>query len=235
MIQNLKAVLSALMLMILIFSIQGCNYSEGDDEAQASFDLMTTQEKAMHDKAMDTYGEKRLMSVREAVGKRGVRPDENKTPFIDVANVIKFCNENILIPTDVANSTDAQLKAKKANFSGQDFNWYKKIIKQATGEDLDEIQEETEKLAIKNFDSRVKLMAIIEEQVKEKERVVIDRGELLPLEQYRDVKQMARGCESAIAIVESAASQDRPLTHKDADDIQYEKSVCETKKLSDNL
>jgi len=58
MIQNLKAVLSALMLMILIFSIQGCNYSEGDDEAQASFDLMTTQEKAMHDKAMDTYGEK---------------------------------------------------------------------------------------------------------------------------------------------------------------------------------
>ncbi len=232
MMKNLKAVLSALMLMILVFSIHGCNYTEGDDAAQASFDLMTTQEKAMHDKARGKYGEKRLMSVREAVGKRSVTPDENGLPFIDIANVIKFCNENILIPSDVANSTDAQLKAKKANFSGQDFSWYKKIVKQATGEDIEYTPIIIPKPALENDKKKQELYY---KEEKEKEEVVVNKSDLLPLDAYRDIKYMARGCKGAIAIVESAASKNRPLTLKDADNIQYQRSICETKKLNDNL
>ena len=231
--QNLKAILSAFVLMILVFSIHGCTYDEGDDVAQASFDLMTTQEKAMHDKAMEMYNQSRLRSVREAVGKRGVKPAENQIPFIDISNIIKFCNENILVPSEVRSDTDGQLKAKKAKFSGQDYNWYKKIIKEATGEDYVQPLEEKKPSPVQEekivFDRQLEV--IEEEEIEE----VVNQNNLLPLDEYDDIGFLARGCDSAIAIVDKAASNDRPLTIQDKVDITYQKSICETKNLNDNL
>jgi len=233
--ENLKATVSALVLMIFIFSVQGCNYTEGDDKADLSFNLMTSQEKAMHDKALEQFGEKRLMSVRTAVGKRTVKPNENSLPFMDIANVIKHCDETILVPSDARNDTDGQERARRVKFSSQDFEWYKKIVKKVTGEDYVAPEKPVASKPISEDEVKDNFVKRLELAKKDEERVEINPEDLLPLDKYQDVKFLARGCEQAISIIESAAGQDRPLTEEDFKNIQYEKAVCETKKLNENL
>jgi hypothetical protein len=184
---------------------------------------MTTQEKAMHDKVMDGFSQKYLRSVRDAVGKREIKPDENELPFRDIANIIRFCNESILNPEDYSN-TNTRAEAKNSKFDKIDAQWYRKILKIAINgveNDVPPIQS--------------KPISVVEYKVEVDETVAVNKNNLLPLDAYTDIKQIARGCEGAIAIVESAASKDRPLTHKDASDILYEKAICETKKLNENL
>ena len=82
------------MILIMLSLLTGCidTYSETDVVAKKAFDLMTTQEKAMHDKVMDGFSQKYLKSIRNDVRKRLVKPEENDAPFIDIANIIKFNN-----------------------------------------------------------------------------------------------------------------------------------------------
>jgi hypothetical protein len=180
----------------------------------------------MHDLVDTKFSEKRLISVRDAVRNRLKKPDENSIPFMDIASVIKFCNENVLIPEDEWNSTDNQRDAEKVRFSKQDRAWYQKIlIASGDGEEVKEEQESAPSGRIKQIIEHIKLK--ITETDKD--------SDMLPLKHYREVKFMARGCDGAIAIIKLAASKNRPLTNKDADDILYQKSVCETKKLNDNM
>lgn len=226
-------ILKIVLCIIAALSIVGCTYEEGDDVAEASFQLMTTQEKAMHDKVMGEFGQKAVRSIREAVGKRKFRPNENSQPFIDIANVIRFCDDNILVPENFKNGTDAIKKAMKSKFSSQDREWWRRIVMMAMTDpintNLPEVKEEP-KFEIKKFAS------VTVKQLKvEEERVTVNSKDLLPLSKYQDVKFLARGCDQAISIIESAASKDRPLTEEDFNNIQYEKAVCETKKLNENL
>lgn len=217
------------MCILTTLVISGCLYSEGDEKAEKSFSLMTTQEKAMHDKVSDGFTEKYVMSVRQAVFNREIRPDENTTPFIDIANIIKFVNENILIPPDTWTSSNIE-KAMKSKFSVQDGKWYKKIVRIAASSEI----ESNEALPIKIKEVEVKkALERIESNIVK--RVEVNKSDLLPLDKYGDVKFLARGCENAISIIESAASRDRPLTEEDFQKIQYESAVCETKKLNENL
>jgi hypothetical protein len=220
-----------LTVLTIILSVMGCVYTEGDDKAQEAFELMTTQEKAMHDKAVDGHYESYLVSVRNAVRKRNTSPNERAIPFIDIANVIKFCDENILVPVDSWGESTRK-KARASKFSLQDPSWYKKIIK-ATEQDTPlEIEQTTEKITKSQVVRNTERLIAFASKVPEDEVSELD---LLPLKEYRDIKSMARGCDGAINIIELAASKGNPLTNKDADDILYQKSVCETKKLNDNM
>lgn len=225
-------ILKIVMCILVALSMVGCVYTEGDNEAEASFNLMTSQEKAMHDKAMEMFGEKRLMSVRTSVAKRKVRPNESSMPFMDIANVIKHSDESILVPTDARNDTDGQEKARRVKFSSQDFDWYKKIVKRATGKDYTE--------PIKPVSSKPMSVDEVKDEFdkkleRAKERVEVNQDDLLSTDDYSEVQFLATGCERAKSIVESAASQNRPLTVEDFQNIEYESAVCKTKELNDNL
>jgi len=226
----MKILKIVLCVMTALFMV-GCNFSEGDETAKQSFELMNSQEKAMHDLVMKEFNEKAVLSVREAVRTRKAKPPVSATPFTDIAGVIKHCNDAILIPRDFWSNEDSIDEAQRAKFSSQDGDWYRKIVKISTGENYVEPikQVASEPIKIDNFDKKFEIAKV------EEKRVVLNPKDLLPLDKYQDVKFLARGCEQAISIIESAASQDRPLTEEDFKNIQYEKAVCETKKLNENL
>lgn len=230
-------IIKIVICILTALVISGCVFSEGDDKAEKSFSLMTTQEKAMHDKAKDGFSEKYVMAVRRAVYNREVKPDENMMPFMDIANVIKFVNENILIAPDSWTKSNRE-KSQRSKFSSQDVNWYRKIIKLATNDVVVESNEADQDIAEKHGLS-VKEVENIKEGVYERvlDRNIkrVNKSDLLPLEDYRDLYHFVRGCESAINIIQSAASKNKPLTIKDRENIVYQKSVCETKKLNENL
>ena len=224
--------LKIVMCILTALTIAGCNYSEGDDKAERSFELMTSQEKAMHDLVAKEFNEKAVMSVREAVRQRTIRPPENTMPFGDIPGVIKHCNDAILIPRDFWSTEENIDGAQRAKFSSQDKEWFRKIFKLTTGEDYEE--EYDEQLPIEKAQLTIRDM-ILKEPTQKTVEFEMNKEDLLPLNEYDDIRFLARGCDSAIALVDRAASNERPLTIQDKVDITYQKSICETKKLNDNL
>lgn len=235
--------LKIVMCILTALTIAGCVYTEGDEKAEQSFDLMTSQEKAMHDLVMKEFNEKAVMSVREAVWQRSIKPSENAMPFRDIPGVIKHCNDAILIPRDFWNDEDSIDGAQRAKFSSQDKAWFMKIVKMASGENYEEEEYDTQ-LPVAEVTNKYEEQAVrteIKQRIyKEASKLieeveVVDQSDLLPLDEYDDIRFLARGCDSAIALVDKAASNERPLTIQDKVDITYQKSICETKKLNDNL
>jgi hypothetical protein len=118
-----------ILCLITGLVLTGCGdyYDEGDHTAEQRFDKFTSQEKTLYKAVQDQWGQKRLIYVREAVGRREARPAENKLPFSDIANVIKS-NNSAALKLDAAWQPSNKNKYIKARWDRVDEKWYRELM-----------------------------------------------------------------------------------------------------------
>jgi hypothetical protein len=124
-----RHIILALLILLSVTLGLGCGsrYSEGDETANKAFKKMTIEEQSIYTGVEDVWGASYLISIRDAIRLREIKPNESTIPFIDVANIIISNNKVTLKMNDIWD-TDKKNKKILGRWSRINESWYKQML-----------------------------------------------------------------------------------------------------------
>lgn len=227
----------------------GCNYTEGDDKAAQAFNLMTTKEKLIYDRAAKNWNEKVLMPIRQAVHKRQAPPSEDFYSFADITEIVKSVNE-VNMAMDPNWGADQTNKKTAAKFSNIDPEWYRSVILKGDTAEIKKLVEkakaDAEKLAALEAAAKEKEEKdqVRDEQPKSQPVAYIapkpvyeesvNLSDLVPEHEYSDIQFEITGCQPAIDhLNDIITNYRRPITHADREELIKLSLYCKTVELGE--
>jgi len=241
----LKDQLLAILCVVLFsFMCAACDsYSEGDELANKAFEKMTEQEKTYYSKVQDAWGEKYLTFIRAAIRKRMYKPDESSIPFGDIPKLIVSTND-VTMTIEESWTGDTRKRRGANKFSEIDGRWYDKIRTLATGGEKEDSWKKQSYKPAKQEPPPVSEPMYVDSfvvsspppRVEEfEEGVQYDMDDLLPDDEYLDLKLQISKCPLAKAYLSKVVRSGRPITLKDRD-VMVEKALyCKSVALNNSF
>ena len=220
-----KYIMIALSLLMAL-SLYSCIYEEGDEVAAQAFAMMTAQEKILYDAVEKQWNQKKLLPIRNAVRARKVRPDDNSFPFKDIASVIEKIN-TVTMVMDSNWSEDTITKKEKAKFNSVDPTWYRKLL----GETI----KPQKKTRIAKAIPSKKSYSGKPSPPKNPIATRVDNDDLLPLEEYEELRFLMKRCQEAKDIFNIMVTRGSPLTYDDRNEIYEKLLICEARRVNENM
>jgi len=208
------------------------SYDEGDEAAQQAFNKMTEQEKAYYSKVQNAWGQQYLKFIRAATRKRTYKPDESAIPFGDIPKIIVSTND-VTMTIEESWTGDTRKKRRANKFSEIDGRWYDKVLTLARGGEEDDpwkkqsykpVRQEPAPVSEPMYVDSFKVSSPPPKPEEFEEDVQYDLNDLLPEDEYLDLKLQISKCPLAKDYLSKVVRSGRPITLKDRD-VMVEKAL----------
>ena len=220
--------------LICLLLMSGCaEYSEDSFDnyykSNKAFAQMTVQEKILHDKVKNSWGQEKLLGLRDIVRQRPGKPDEDSIPFVDLAKTIVTINDVVLNPDGQSNDR------RNSRFSVISPKWFSYIEEVAAGRKKAPTQEYIEVMEEEPKESETEEPKEKEEvevaEFKEPAPVVYNPGDVAEDDAVKSLRLSLLMCDEARAYFDEIVDAGRPVLNRDVNKIRELTSICRAREM----